>query len=172
MNNENMNGMNNPTGQMVQQNVQTQPTSGKDNKTIYIVIAVVAVAVIAVVACLFMKKSKVLTCTMKEDMYGMEMVAEAKIKFKNDKAERADMTMTIDLGEYESQKDTFIESFESSVDEYKEQGVDYDVTSKGSKVIVKMSAEKDKFAEMDLDVDSEDYESVKKDLEESGFTCK
>ena len=174
MNNGMMNqGMQNPqmmNNGMMNQGMQNPASKG--NKKIIFIVGGVLLAIVAVVVFIlaFTGNSKTLTCTMSETSYGITMDMEATVKFKGDKAKSAVALITVDLGSMASYKDTYLESLEESYSGYETDGVDVEITSDDSKIYVKISGE-------DTNPDfigssEESYDAVKKDLEESGFTCK
>ena len=154
------------------QNPNVQPKTSNGNKKVLFIVGGILLAVVAVVVFILALtgNSKTLTCTMSETSFGVTMDMEATVKFKGDKAKSAVALITVDLGSMASYKDTYLESLEESYSDYEKDGVDVEITSDDSKIYVKISGE-------DTNPDfigssEENYDAVKKDLEESGFTCK
>lgn len=149
----------------------------KNNNLVKVILIVVAVIVgfcvgyFIVDALLNGNEERTLVCTQNTTESGMDMEMVATVNFVGNDAKEISAVMTVDLGEYIDYKDMFIDTFKSEYKEYTDKGVEVEITSKDTNVIIDIHATKDKIAETSL-VSKEKYEDVKKELEEEGFICK
>ena len=121
--------------------------------------------------------SKTLTCTKTGTEDGMETKENIKVTFKNDKPATAEMNMEMILDEdTKSYADMILGMLESTFEEAEQEGLTIDTEKTDDSIKVKMNVDFNKVKsteELDFDIDSdEDFESVKEDFEEDGYSCK
>ncbi len=124
--------------------------------------------------------SKSLSCT-RENNYSDEMIMNQSlnVSFKKDKVNKLSMDMDVKLGEsYDSFKDSLIESVESEFSKYSDQsGINYKTTKNDNGFNFKVKVNFNKLsdeARKNLDIVNYEnsYDSVKLELEDSGYSCK
>lgn len=115
--------------------------------------------------------TKTLICTQSDNSSIVKMNREMKLKFRQDAVYEIDATMTIDLGEYASEKDTYIKAFEELVEDFKADGVESSLTSDDSKIYINFKAKNNNFINFGIKEDAK-YKNVKETLEKDGYTCK
>lgn len=156
--------------------IKINDKKGKKNgvKVVFIVIGVlIALVALCVIfdTTLVNDEEKTMICTQKTEESGMTMDMTATIKFVGNDAKTFDALMTVDLGEYKEYKDTFIETFKSEYKEYSDKGVNVNITSEDSKVIIKLDADKEHLKSTNF-ISKETFDDVKTELEKEGFSCK
>ena len=131
------------------------------------------IVVVLLLACFISFKvlfgGKTLTCS--NTSGNLESVY--KVKFVRDKAKSAVLTLNIDLSDLSQSK--IDEGIKNLKKLYQKDGVKLSIKQKKKKVQVKMSGDVEdisKLTDGDLDDENVLYENVKKDLEDSNFTCK
>ncbi len=128
---------------------------------------------------------KTLTCTMEESESGMEMKAKTVYKFdsngENVKKANVEMSVKVDdeakktLETIGMSMEDLSSSFSEKFDDYKEAGIDVKTKTTDNSLSFKANIDVNKLTDEqleDIDLNDINYEEVKKDLEESGFTCK
>lgn len=152
--------------------------NGKKNNNLLKVIIIVVASIVgfcigwfAVDTLLSGDEERTLVCTQKTTESGMDMEMVATVNFVGNDAKEISAVMTVDLGEYIDYKDMFIDTFKEEYKEYTDKGVEVEITSKDTNVIIDIYATKDKIAETSL-VSKERYDDVKEELESEGFICK
>lgn len=151
-------------------NDTTQIQKHKNKNNILIIVSIVAViAVLAIVYATLIKGGKKLNCTMTDSSMGMDMETNLTIKFKGNKANELNATITVDLGKYGDYKETFINSFKDEFEQ--KEGIETNIKSDNDQVIIEMKATR---AGMEVSgyVQDDTYDEVVKDLKAEGFTCK
>ena len=154
-----------------QQPVNNQPK--KKNKFLLPLIIGISVFVVTLVVVLIvlLGGNKTLNCTRTETNSGMEMKMDATISFKNKKVSRAKVLVVVDLGNYASYKDVFINSFKEEYEKQAKDGIKVNITSDDSHVYINMEASRDNYDVLGF-VTAKDYNEAKKELEADGFKCK
>ena len=154
-----------------QQPVNNEPK--RKNKFLLPLIIGISVFVVALVVVLIvlLGGNKTLNCTRTETNSGMEMKMDATISFKRKKASSAKVSVVVDLGNYASYKDVFINSFEEEYEKQAKDGIKVNITSDDSHVYINMEASSDNYDVLGF-VTAKDYNEAKKELEADGFTCK
>lgn len=124
--------------------------------------------------------SRTLKCS-RENNYSdeMKMIQKLDIKFKSEHIKKLAMDMNVELGdEYLSFKDSLITSVESEFSDYSnERGVSYSTSDTENGFNFKLKVNFNKLSDdLKKSIDIVDYEksydSIKNDLEESGYICK
>lgn len=154
-----------------QQPVNNQPK--KKNKFLLPLIIGISVFVVTLVVVLIvlLGGNKTLNCTRTETNSGMEMKMDATISFKSKKVSSAKVSVVVDLGNYASYKDVFINSFKEEYEKQAKDGIKVNITSDDSHVYINMEASRDNYDVLGF-VTAKDYNEAKKELEADGFTCK
>ena len=100
---------------------------------------------------------------------------EQNIEFncRGNTATSGKLKMNIDLGSMSSYKEQFIAALEEEYSEYKKKGMDVKVSSTDNTITVDASIEKDELSTIaSISINSENYDKVKEELEEQGYSCK
>ena len=135
-------------------------------------VCVLLICVFLVSGCFGTKK---LTCTNKTSDESGTTEMKAVYTYKGDKMTKAQMNMTMTVKE-KSYVSLIEGSLKSSIDTFnKEDGVSAKLKTKGSTITMTMNIDIKKIAKDTFDeigIDEGDYKTVKKDLENQGYTCK
>lgn len=149
----------------------------------FLMLAIISIGLFTLTGC---GNTKVLTCTMEKDSTYDEIETtgnQVKLTFnkKGDKIEKYSQNMYIIYNSSVSSEDFDSEynDAKSACDEYKDYtGITCKVTKTGKKIslIIEVNLEKankEIIEEFSLnEIDDETYDSMKKDAETSGYTCK
>jgi len=124
--------------------------------------------------------NKTLKCN-RDNSYSdeMKMYQELELKFKSDSVSKLSMNMSVELGEeYLDFKDSLLQSVESEFADFSdEKGLSYSSSNNDSGFDFKLKINFNKLSDsaknnIDIVNYESSYESVKADLEESGYSCK
>ncbi len=142
--------------------------SGQKKNTLGIILGVVGVIALVGIGYSFFG-GKTLTCTTSDKTYGMTYNDVVKVKFKNDKVKSINQETTVDLGDYSSQKDEIVKMFEEEYED--DDDLTYSVKTQGDKIVVSVTATTEDGFDYFFYGDY-NYDDLKKDLEDDGYTCK
>lgn len=116
------------------------------------------------------EEKRTLNCTLKEDAGGATTTSNMEVKFKGDKAESIAMDIVIEYDEkYASFADTFKQTLEAQKGTLEDTGYEVKITSGKNSVKLTAKGNADTLTE---DESTGTYEATKKNLEDSGYTCK
>lgn len=149
--------------------MNNQPNNGQNKKKAIGIIVGVVVGICALGFIFSSSGNKTLTCSRSDTLSGMNYSETVNVYFKNNKVKSLKARFSYDLGSYASQKDLFVEALEESFED--EEDFTYDIRADGDKIIVDISASNDDGVEEYIS-SSANYDDVKEDLEEEGYTCK
>ena len=146
----------------------------KKGGKIGIFIVLIVVVIVGLAAAYLLFGGKTLSCTSTEDISGIPMKADVKIKFANNQVKTVKYVITIDLGDtYKESKDEMITLLETNYEEIKQKGAKVNITSTDTTIIVTVEADKKNMSLLEItNSKSNTYSAIKKDLEEQKFTCK
>lgn len=109
---------------------------------------------------------KKLSCTMEQSSLGLENKTTIQFNFKEDKINSMKATIEMVLpDEYKDQKQDLI-------DELKDSDENITVTETKNGIKATITGDSDQLEELGLDDETVNYEDVKKELEDQGYTCK
>lgn len=149
--------------------MNNQPNNGQNKKKAIGIIVGVVVGICALGFIFSSSGNKTLTCSRSDTLSGMNYSETVNVYFKNNKVKSLKARFSYDLGSYASQKDLFVEALEESFED--EEDFTYDIRADGDKIIVDISASNGDGVEEYIS-SSANYDDVKEDLEEEGYTCK
>ncbi len=119
-----------------------------------------------------------LTCTQNQEQDGRSMEAQMEIRFTNDRASSLSLQTQVSVTDEEDE--VYLDSFIESMDElyeYESDGVKIDVDSSSKTATVVVTFDFGKMSDDEIDdagFDSDDlsYETMKEEMEDTGFTCR
>ena len=128
---------------------------------------------------------KTLTCTLDQSQSGIDMKSKMIINFddKDEAVKKVDVEMNITVDD-ETKKvmeqtgmsmEAFSKTMSSNFDELKEEGFTVDSKVSNNTIKFKANINSDKLSDEQkqaLNLNGDSMDSIKKGLEESGFTCK
>lgn len=128
---------------------------------------------------------KTLSCTMNQNESGMDMKSKMVVKFDSKGTEVKKVNVEMNITVSDDAKKTMeslgmsmedlSETMSSSFDDLKESGFSVDSKVKNNTISFKANIDSSKLTDEqkeDMNLNGDSIDSIKKDLESSGFTCK
>ena len=117
-----------------------------------------------------------LTCTQSDEQEQGTLREDMVVTFKEDHIDTLDITFQIDVNdEYAEYVDELEDSMKDLIEQYEKYATDYDVRTSGNTIRGILRVEYNKLSEEareEADLNDVTYDSMKEEMEDSGFTCR